>query len=222
MPAKNKLCSLVQSSVLRVISAKFKTMVRFLPLICIAAGVLLNSCDEDNPLGIVTCPNESLETPTLTDTLAYSVYNKVLTTYYNSSFVGFGHVLQRTDDGLRSQEVTDKMNSLGVPYDTAALNNLIDNNPNFEYQVLENNFASNFSAIAHKENQCLDANAQYETKYSNSSFRIEFSAPGYNADSSKIVITYNENCGTGCGAQYIIFAQRPRSGVSTSITRYLY
>ncbi len=188
----------------------------------IAATVLIYSCDEDNPLGIVTCPNESLEPPTITDTLAYSIYNRVLTTYYSSSNVAFGHVLQRTDDGLRSQEVEDKMNSIGVPYDTAALEDFFNNNPIFEHEVLENNLPSNFNALAHDENQCLDANAQYDTKYSNSSYRIEFTVPGYNADSSMIVITYNENCGTGCGSQYVIFAQRPRSGASTSMTRYLY
>ena len=104
----------------------------------IAATVLIYSCDEDNPLGIVTCPNESLEPPTITDTLAYSIYNRVLTTYYSSSNVAFGHVLQRTDDGLRSQEVEDKMNSIGVPYDTAALEDFFNNNPIFEHEVLEN------------------------------------------------------------------------------------
>ena len=161
----------------------------------------ITSCKEID-VDLVTCPDESLVTATVTDDIYYDIYSVILHDILTDE--KYLMVLQQTDSRVVMTDIYDDLKNTGMQIDSVILKNFESVNPKFADQQLDPKLeTSRFRMLAEKEFQCLRANEQYDAKYPDKNKIVLLTVPGISVNGKEAFMTYSAFCDKGCGDSYM-------------------
>lgn len=173
--------------------------------------ILLITCCDNKP-DDNSCPDVSIENPTLTDELDYDIFNAILSNYYSN--LNYIHLVQKTEvvSANHIDYIKGKLTNVCLDYDSVSLEDYSEKNKNF-YFLSPFLLINNVKLINSEELDCFLSfkNSEWEKyyqKYPDSAGFFKFSLPGINTQEDMAIVEYTWHCGYNVAMGYLVILEK--------------